>query len=194
MLKFLKWRISCQLFIRKHSYLDHRYPGGSAFSPWLLTPGSISQGGARDQNIGYLKKVFFYFSVMETTYADTPQPLNNIVGIQASSRVSYPICFILRVECIDYVRKGILNSHLGSSTDSCYIQIRVITNRVIKRFGCSWSDMSQPCDMDLWVMKWRSAWPIFHGPVILLYILKTVWCMNIILWDMSLYDTTLTSK
>ena len=28
--------------------------------------------------------------------------------------------------------------------------------------------MAQPCDMDLWVMKWRSAWPIFHGPVICL--------------------------
>ena len=43
--------------------------------------------------------------------------------------------------------------------------------------------MAQPCDIDLWVMKWRSAWPIFHGPVILLYILKTIWYMNIILWD-----------
>ena len=26
-------------------------------------------------------------------------------------------------------------------------------------------------------------WPIFHGPAILPYILKTIWCMNIILWD-----------
>ena len=42
--------------------------------------------------------------------------------------------------------------------------------------------MAQPCDMDLWVMKWRSAWPIFHCPVILPYILKTIWCMYIILW------------
>ena len=32
-------------------------------------------------------------------------------------------------------------------------------------------------------MKWRSAWPIFHGPVILPYIVKTIWCMNIIFWD-----------
>ena len=32
-------------------------------------------------------------------------------------------------------------------------------------------------------MKWRSAWPIFHGPVILPYILKTIWCMNVTLWD-----------
>ena len=32
-------------------------------------------------------------------------------------------------------------------------------------------------------MKWRSAWPIFHGTVILPYIFKTIWCKNIILWD-----------
>ena len=50
----------------------------------------------------------------------------------------------------------------------------------------SWSDFCQPCDIDLWVMKWRSAWPIFHGPVFLPYILKTIWCMNIILWDYEL--------
>ena len=31
--------------------------------------------------------------------------------------------------------------------------------------------------------KCRSLWPIFHGPVILPYILNTVWCMNIILQD-----------
>ena len=67
-LKFLKWGISHQPHIRKHSYLDHRYPGGSAFIPWLLTPGFMSQGGARGKNLGHLYKVFFYFSVIETTY------------------------------------------------------------------------------------------------------------------------------
>ena len=44
-------------------------------------------------------------------------------------------------------------------------------------------DFGQPCDIVLWVMKWRSAWPIFHGPLVLPNILKTVWCMNITLWD-----------
>ena len=29
----------------------------------------------------------------------------------------------------------------------------------------------------------RSLWPIFHGRVILPYILKTIWYMNTILWD-----------
>ena len=32
-LKFLKLCISQQLLIRKHSYLDHSYPGGLAFTP-----------------------------------------------------------------------------------------------------------------------------------------------------------------
>ena len=34
--------------------------------------------------------------------------------------------------------------------------------------------------------KCRSLWPIFHFPVILPYILKSIWCMNIILWN---YET-----
>ena len=36
--------------------------------------------------------------------------------------------------------------------------------------------------LDIWPKnKCRSLWPIFHGPVILPYILMTIWCMNIIL-------------
>ena len=54
--------------------------------------------------------------------------------------------------------------------------------------------MAQPCDMDLWVMKWRSAWPIFHGPVILFYILKTIWCIYIIFGSMNQYDPTFDLK
>ena len=47
----------------------------------------------------------------------------------------------------------------------------------------SWSNMAQPYDIDLWVMKSRSAWTLFHGLVILPYILKSIWCMNIIVRD-----------
>ena len=43
-LKQLGWSISHQPLIRKHSYLDHRYPRGSAFIPWLLTPESMPPG------------------------------------------------------------------------------------------------------------------------------------------------------
>ena len=35
-----------------------------------------------------------------------------------------------------YIGHSVLNDHLGSSTDPCYIQNRVITNRVIKRLRC----------------------------------------------------------
>ena len=65
----------------------------------------------------------------------TPQPLyKTIVGVQANFRVSYPIRVILRVKCIDYIRKCVLNSHLGSNPNPCYIPNCVITNRVLKRF------------------------------------------------------------
>ena len=50
-------------------------------------------------------------------------------------------------------------------------------------YADSWSDMAQPCDIDLLVIKWRSASPVFHSSVILSYILKTIWCMNIVVWN-----------
>ena len=42
--------------------------------------------------------------------------------------------------------------------------------------------MSQ-CDPMFDLQKCRSLWPIFHGPMILPYMLKSVWYMNIILQD-----------
>ena len=41
------------------------------------------------------------------------------------------------------------------------------------------SQYDQMFDLKIFV----GHWPIFHGPVILPYILKTICCMNIILWD-----------
>ena len=35
-----------------------------------------------------------------------------------------------------YIEKSDSNDNLGSSTDPCYIQNRVITNHVIKRLRC----------------------------------------------------------
>ena len=42
-----------------------------------------------------------------------------------------------------------------------------------------WVSMTQSLTKN----KYRSLWPIFHGPVILRYNLKTIWYMNIIFWD-----------
>ena len=58
----------------------------------------------------------------------------------------------------------------------------------------SWSDISQPYDIDLCVMRLRSAWPLFRGPVIFLYILKTIWYMKVKLWDNESCDTTFDYK
>ena len=67
----------------------------------------------------------------------TPQPLYyTIVWVQANFRVSYPNRVVSRVKYIGYIVKGVLNSHLESNPDQCYIQNRVITNRVVRRFRC----------------------------------------------------------
>ena len=44
-LKFLKWDLSHETLIRKHSFLDHRYPGGSAFIPWPWPQGPCPRVG-----------------------------------------------------------------------------------------------------------------------------------------------------
>ena len=153
---------------------------------------------------------------MQTIYGDTPQPLYNTIWGQ-NQFPCYPNRVLLTVGFIGCIRKGVLNSYLGSNLDLCYNQNCVIKNRVIKRFRCSWSDISRPYYIDLYVMIWRSVWPIFHGQVILplswrlldgctsniswimgqcdpTYILKAIWWMKVILWIMSLCDGSLTSK
>ena len=62
------------------------------------------------------------FLVCDNSLSSTPQPLyNTIVGVQANFRVSYPIRVILRVKCIGYIGKGVLNRNLGSNPDPCCI-------------------------------------------------------------------------
>ena len=57
-----------------------------------------------------------------TSIQYTPQLLyNTIVGVQAKFRVSYPNRVISRVKCIDYIRKGVLNTNLVSNPDLCYM-------------------------------------------------------------------------
>ena len=54
----LRGSFSSGVYLTNHSsesiYLDHRYPGESAFFPCLLTPGSMPQGGARGQYLRHL--------------------------------------------------------------------------------------------------------------------------------------------
>ena len=57
--------------------------------------------------------------------------INTIVGVEASSCVSYHIRAIKRVKCI-----VIKENQFESSTGPCYIQNFVITKCVIQRFRC----------------------------------------------------------
>ena len=66
--------------------------------------------------------------------ANTPQPLySTIVGVHDNFRVSYPICVITRVKCIDIIANIV---ELGSNNDPCNIRNHVPTN-VIKRSRCT---------------------------------------------------------
>ena len=55
----------------------------------------------------------------------------------------------MRVKCLDYIRKGILNSHLGSNSDPCNKQ-----NRVIKRLS---SGLSGPRQANLVLIAYASS-------------------------------------
>ena len=90
--KVLRASNSCGVYLTNHSSESiHIWTigtlGGRLSFHDSSPKGPCPGGGARGQNLGQLKNVFFYFFVMEPTYTD------------------------------------------------------------------SWSDMAQPCDMDLWVMK-----------------------------------------
>ena len=61
--------------------------------------------------------------------------------------------------------------------------ICLISWKLFSSWTIYFGNMSQ-YDPNVWPQNiYRSLWPIFHDPVILPYILKTVWCLNIILCD-----------
>ena len=150
----------------------------------------MPRGGARGQNLGHLYKVFFYFSVIEPTYADSWSDMAQPCDRERDGSV---------VEC-----RTPEPEVWGSKPTSAVLcpwarhftprKYWLITQEAVAPSRHDWKivdwdvkpqhkQTNQPCDMDLWVMKWRSVWPIFHGPVILSYIMKIIWCMYIILWE-----------
>ena len=204
MLKFPKWGISHQPLARKYSYLDHRYPGGSAFIPLLQTPRSMPQGGARGQNLGHPWKVFFffYFSV-ETTYADSrsdmAQPCDMTCGSWGDGQ--HDLYFTVQWSClISWRLFDIWTSYFGimSQYDPTF-DLKINVGHCDLYFMFQWFCLISWRLFHVWTSyfgiisqydptfdlknKCRSLWPIFYGPVILPYILRTIWCMSIILWD-----------
>ena len=151
-LKFFKWGISHQPLIRKHSYLDHRYLGGSAFIPWLLTPVSMLRGGARGQKTRIpLKSVFLLFllwkQLIESIWPDVDLKIN--AGHCDLYFMVHRFCVILKT---------------------------IWDMNILWDYGSVWSS--------IWPQnKCMSLWPIFHGPVILPYVSKTIWWMTVIFSD-----------
>ena len=60
----------------------------------------------------------------ETYKPNTPPLYNTIIGGQANF-------------CVSFIGKSVFDDHLGSNNDMCYIQNRVITNCVIKKYRCT---------------------------------------------------------
>ena len=66
--------------------------------------------------------------ILEIAKYTTPL-YNPIVGVKTDISNSYPICVIMRANCI--IKKSSLDHHLGSNNDPTFIQ-----NHVIKRSRC----------------------------------------------------------
>ena len=74
-----------------------------------------------------------------------------------------------------------------------YLDYYLMYNIILCDYGSYWPDV--------WPQnKCRSIWLIFHGPVVMSYISKTIWCMSMIfsdnetlwpkLWPQSKYKST----
>ena len=89
------------------------------------------------------------------------------------------------------VTKLYLLPYMLCSCDFAQCRCDIDFRRIPQNSCLFWKQLSQMV-VQTWLSLVRltcgSAWPIFHGPVILPYILKTIWCMYIILWDYESYD------
>ena len=201
-LKFLKWGISQQPLIRKHSYLDHRYPGGWAFSPWLLTPGSMPQGGARGQNLDTFKKCFSTFLLWKELMQIVGQTWLNLVTRTCGSwsEGQHDLYFMVHWFClISWRLFDVWTSNFGimSQYDMTF-DLKINVSHCDIYFMVQWFCLIAWRLFDIWIPYFGimsqygpmfdvkifvGHLPIFHGPVILPYSLKTIWYMNTILWD-----------
>ena len=65
---------------------------------------------------------------------------NTIFELQANLRVSYPNRVILRAFTIGFIGNRVLDNHLGSNLETCYIQNRVIPKPCYKECICTPED------------------------------------------------------
>ena len=164
--KVSRMGISQQPLIRKHSYLGHGYLGGSAYISWFLAPGSMPRGGAEDQNLGHPEKVLYCFFFYAKPFS------RHYVRHQSSLWPSLSCHEVkVRVTYISWLNDFALYLE-NYLMDECH----------------TWYNGS------VWLKDWPhkiyvGQRPIFHGPVILPYILKTIWWMKATLDIMDQCDT-----
>ena len=86
----LKFCRSPYLDIRKHLYLDHRYPVGLVFIPWHQAPGSRPGGGAGGYNLEHLQKwLLLCKSFLEVHILTTTHQKALILGPLTPCRVGF---------------------------------------------------------------------------------------------------------
>ena len=85
-----------QAFIRKHSYLNHRYPGGLAFISWLLTPGSMPRTPLKS-----VSAFLFYKQFMQIVGAQTSVHLMTLTYVSWSEG-QHDLYFTIKCCLIDW--------------------------------------------------------------------------------------------
>ena len=82
----------------------------SASMPCVLAPVFMPQGGAGGQNLGHLKKCFFYFFVMEITYADSWS--DSLVTLTCSHEVKVSMTYISQLsDFVLYLEDYLMYEH-----------------------------------------------------------------------------------
>ena len=170
----------------------------TAFIPWLLTPGSMPQGGARGKKTRTpLKSVFLLFLLWKQLMQIhvVGQTWLSLVTLthRSSSEGQHDLYFTVQWFCLISWSTSYFGSmnqceptfdrkmNIGHSDLYFMVQwfcliLKTIwcMNIILWDYGSVWPDV--------WPRnKWKSMWPIFHGPVILPYVSKTIWLMSVIL-------------
>ena len=140
-------------------------------------------------------KVFIWFSVLQTIEPPHDKT-NNVVVHPAKTQISLGIRPVWSESSLSaWGKLASLATHWVHSKDSdqtgrmprliWVFTGRTLTLLVLSR-GSSIYENRPHYDIDLCDMRkmrcW-SAWPIFHSPIIFLYVLKTIWWINVIVWE-----------
>ena len=100
--KFLKWGISDEPLIRKHSYLDHRYPGGSVSFHDSWPQGPCPKVGLEVKIWDTFKKCFSTFLLWKKLMYTVGQTWLSLVRLTCGSwsEGQHDLCFTVQWFCL----------------------------------------------------------------------------------------------